>query len=82
MATCVTVDQNTGFLLATSTPLNQCSSYVVMDASTFHSLPTLTDIFTMPVASDLGTLWMTGFALPVIIYISSWALQTVINFVK
>ena len=82
MPTCVVVDQNTGFLLASSTPINQCTSFVMMDATGFNNLPTLTDIFSMPVAQDLSTMWMTGFALPVIIYLSSWALQTVINFVK
>lgn len=82
MPTCVLIDQQTGFLVATATPLTQCTSYVLMDATGFKNLPTLTDVFSMPVSADLTTMWMTGFALPLIVYISSWALQIVVGFVK
>ncbi len=82
MATCVIVDPVTGVLSATSTPLDSCTSYVLMDASTYTSLPTLVDVFTIPLQTDLQAMWMTGFALPVIVYLSSWAYQSVISFVN
>ena len=82
MATCVIVDPVTGVLSATSTPLDSCTSYVLMDASTYTSLPTLVDVFTIPLQTDLQAMWMTGFALPVIVYLSAWAYQSVISFVN
>ncbi len=80
MATCVIVDPVTGALQATSTPLDSCTSYVLLDASTYTDLPTLTQIFSVPVASDLQSMWMTGFSIPVIVYLSAWAYQSVISF--
>ena len=82
MATCVVADPVSGVLSATSTPLDSCTSYVLIDASTYTSLPTLVDVFAVPLQSDLQSLWMTGFALPVIVYLSSWAYQSVISFVN
>jgi hypothetical protein len=46
----------------------------------FTTMPTLQDIFVVPAAQDLQTMWMAGFALPVVCYIVSWAYQSVINF--
>ena len=82
MATCVVADPVSGALTATSTPLDSCTSYVLLDASTYTSLPTMVDVFTIPLQSDLQAMWMTGFALPIIVYLSSWAYQSVISFVN
>jgi hypothetical protein len=81
MAVCVEVD-GSGVLHASSTPLDACTSYVLMDASTYTSLPTMADVFAMPLQADLQTLWMTGFALPVICYLTAWAYQSVIDFIS
>lgn len=78
MATCVVVDAITNALIATSTAVDSCTTYVVMDASTYHSQPTLAEVFAMPVAGDMQSMWMLGFGLPVICYLVSWAYQTVI----
>lgn len=42
--------------------------------------PSLQDVFAIPLASDLQSMWMTGFALPVILYLVAWAYQSAINF--
>lgn len=81
MAVCV-VQGAGGVLQATTTALDACTDYILMDASTYTTLPNLTDIFVIPLVGDLQTMWMSGFALPVICYLSSWAFNSVINFAK
>ncbi len=80
MATCVVADPTNGILTATTTPVDSCTTYVLMDASTYTDLPTLSQIFATPLASDLQSMWMTGFSITVIAYLSAWAFQSVINF--
>ncbi|PPD46036.1 MAG: hypothetical protein CTY16_09535 [Methylobacter sp.] len=83
MATCVKSvrDPSDTFdlLQATTTTLESCTDYVLLTASEFTGLPTLTDIFAMPVAGDLQQMWMLGFGLPVIAYLTAWAFGVVIN---
>jgi hypothetical protein len=55
------------------------SSYIAASASSFSDLPTLISIFTVPVAEDLQQMWMTGFALPIICYLTAWAYQSLIS---
>jgi hypothetical protein len=45
----------------------------------FAATPTLQDIFTMPIASDLAQMWFLGFGLPVICYLTAWGYGVVIN---
>lgn len=40
---------------------------------------TLTDIFSMPVSEDLQQMWMLGFGLPIITYLTAWGYGVVIN---
>ena len=47
---------------------------------TLMASPTLQDIFSVPVAPDLATIWMLGFSLPFIIYFVSSHYAAVINF--
>lgn len=53
-------------------------SYIAQSLDAYTPAPTLVDIFTIPIASDLQQMWMTGFALPVICYLTAWGFQTVI----
>lgn len=57
-------------------------SGVLPTLSDWSSQPTLQDIFSIPLQSDLQQMWMTGFALPVSVYLVSWAYQSIINFWK
>ena len=54
----------------------------VQEYDSFVASPTLTDIFTIPIATDLGEVWLIGFTLPMIIYLSAWALGQVVNFLN
>jgi hypothetical protein len=77
---CIT---NTGGVLSgveVSAPSDcSASSYIAAPSSQFADLPTLMDIFTVPVVDDLQTMWMLGFGTPVICYLTAWAFQSVIG---
>ncbi len=65
--------------------LQDCSGYIMLTASDYTQLmsePTLMDIFTIPVVGDLQQMWMLGFSLPIITYLSSWGFGVVINWFK
>lgn len=82
MAFCVeieTVGANAGFIKQSAQTLDVCTDYVIISATEYQSLPTLTDIFTMPLQADLQQMWMTGFELPIIAYLAAWAYGAVIN---
>lgn len=55
------------------------TAYIGVPQSQYSDLPSLTAIFTIPVADDLQQMWMTGFAVPVICYLTAWAFQSVIG---
>lgn len=45
-------------------------------------VPNFQDVFAVPLASDLQTLWMIPFAIIMICYLSAWAFQQLQNFVE
>jgi len=49
------------------------------DYTKLMSEPTLMDIFTIPLAGDLQQMWMLGFSLPIITYLTTWGYGVVIN---
>lgn len=56
------------------------AAYITMSAQTLASQPTLQDIFSIPISSDLQNMWELGFGLPVLCYLVAWGYGTVINF--
>ncbi|MCL7422875.1 MAG: hypothetical protein M8364_18450 [Methylobacter sp.] len=78
MANCVEID-GLGYVKQSSDPIDECAGYVIMHSTEYSDLPTLTDLFTIPVAADLQQMWMLGFSLPVITYLTAWAYGVVIN---
>jgi hypothetical protein len=57
----------------------ECAGYLAVPASEYSELPSLTQIFTIPVAADLQEMWMLGFALPIICYLTAWGYQSLIS---
>jgi hypothetical protein len=43
------------------------------------NLPTFTNVFQIPLSSDLQTMFITGFSLPLICFLSAWAFGLLIN---
>lgn len=79
MALCVVVTNSGGINLSTTQTIDTCTTYVLGTAQDYASLPTLTDIFTMPLAGDLSQMWMLGFSMPIITYLTAWGYGVVIN---
>ena len=62
---------------------NACNGGVVLTPEEFATItasPTLQDIFSIPLASDLAQLWLVGFSLPLILYLTAWGYGVVVNF--
>ncbi len=55
------------------------TDYIAAPQTQFADLPTLTDIFSIPLVDDLQTLWMLGFSLPLTCYLTAWAFQAIIS---
>ncbi|MDO9049074.1 MAG: hypothetical protein Q7U66_15255 [Methylobacter sp.] len=82
MALCVAVDSLGYVKQSTTETIDNCTTYVLYTAQDYANLPTLTDIFTMPLAEDLGQMWMLGFSMPIIAYLTAWGYGVVINWFK
>jgi hypothetical protein len=52
---------------------------VCSTAWTITNQPTIQDLFTVPLSSDLNQVFMCGFGLPVLCYLVSWAYQICID---
>jgi hypothetical protein len=68
--------------------LADCANSVVITISQYDQFmaesvqPTLEGIFAVPVAPDLTSAWMTGFGLPLTLYLVSWAYGRVLSFMN
>lgn len=82
MALCIVVNETGGLQQSTTQTIDTCTTYVLSTAQEYQSLPTLTDIFTMPIAADLQQMWMLGFSMPIIAYLTAWGYGVVINWFK
>lgn len=80
MAACVI--ETAGVLTLTTDSISTCTGYVLLDALEYSDYPTLSNIFAMPLSTDLAEMWAVGFSLPLIVYLSAWALGTVVNFIN
>ncbi len=59
--------------------LSDCTGYIAQDVNTLTQLPTLFDLFNVPLMTDLQTMFEIGFTVPLIAYLASWAFGTLIN---
>ena len=81
MALCVVVD-TAGLVHATVDSISTCTGYVLLDVLEYSEYPRLSAIFAMPLNTDLAKIWAVGFSLPLVVYLSAWALGTVVNFIN
>lgn len=75
MASCFTVDAN-GFLVASTTPVGECTAYVVQDAADYFT----NGIFNLPAPEQLAQAWAAGFILPMSIGCIAWAAAKIADF--
>ena len=76
MAICVVVDSVGNLVSSASTPLAQCTSYILQDASEMLTY----SIFNLPSGSDFAKAWSAGFILPMVISQVAFAVAKLVNF--
>lgn len=76
MAICVLVDTAGYLVAAASTPLAECTSYVLQDASEMLTY----SIFNLPAGSDFAKAWSAGFILPMVLSQVAFAVAKLVNF--
>lgn len=67
------------FLAVSPKSIEDCTGFVLLSADEYTNLPTLVDIFAMPLADDLQQMFEMGFVLPFLAYLTAWAYAVVIN---
>ncbi|MBT9097761.1 hypothetical protein KFZ76_08580 [Methylovulum psychrotolerans] len=72
-------DINQQFLTISPKSIEDCTGFVLLSADEYTNLPTLVDIFAMPLADDLQQMFEMGFVLPLLAYLTAWAYAVVIN---
>lgn len=75
---CVVIGAGGALEIATAETPPACSEFVIAAAGEV----TLADLFTIPVQADLQQAFMLGFGLPMIVYLSAWALGQVVRFIN
>jgi hypothetical protein len=84
MSICATLSGNNLVIDNTEVPPN-CPDLTILSDVDYQRLietPTLQEIFTMPLASDLGAIWLVGYSLPIIIHLTAWGLDYVVKFIN
>lgn len=76
-AQCVQIDSS-NFLVASYIPLDQCTSYVLLDAADWGG----SSIWAVPAVADVSAIWALAFSLPLIVYLMAWSCGVVINMFK
>lgn len=76
MAICAHIDAATGALIPDTTPIDQCTAYVIATQSDYLAF----SIFTIPQASDLSAAWFAGFVIPMTAHMVAWAVGSLVNF--
>lgn len=82
---CVTSAGTVGANVTVDVQTMPCTTAVVItpdEYQAFTEVPTLTQIFEVPDVSVLQDVWLIGFSLPMVIYLSAWALQSVVGFIN
>lgn len=70
MASLCVVVNSQGFIFSTSTPVDQCSSYVLFDSADFG----MNSIWAIPSAGDVAAIWGIAFSLPMTVFLISWSI--------
>lgn len=76
-ALCVNIDSN-GFVVSTTTPVNQCTSYVLLDSSDWGS----STVWAIPPVGDVAAIWGLAFSVPLIVFLMAWSLGVILKMFK
>lgn len=79
MAICATVDGSGIVHAAANIPLNECSSFVLLDKSDWIGNGLVQGLTTIPAGEDFAALWAAGFIVPMTIGLIAWAVFKVVQ---
>lgn len=82
MAICATVDVSGVVHAAGSTPLNDCTGFVLLDKADWIVNGMVQGLFTIPTGEDFQALWAAGFVTPMAIGLIAWAVSAIVSMVK
>ncbi|HQA25361.1 MAG TPA: hypothetical protein PK893_04275 [Candidatus Competibacteraceae bacterium] len=77
-AVCATVDGATSALIIVSTPVGECTGYVVLDVLDWPGA----SVWAMPTVEELSGYFFAGFSIPLSIFLFAWGVFALINVVK
>lgn len=80
MAICVAVDGTALRVVGEYTA--DCAGYALMSAQEYASVPTLATLFALPDPDSVQAAFMAGLSLPVILWLTSWGLGAIVNFIN
>lgn len=75
-ALCVQVDN--GFVVSTAVPIDQCTSYVLLESSEWGG----SSVWAIPPVSDVAAIWSFAFSLPMIVFLMAWAIGVILKMFK
>jgi len=81
MAVCVEFDL-AGVPVLSAFPVGSCPGFILLDATEYTGGIVLSDLFAIPLSVELSSAWVAGFTLPLVVYLSAWALGVVVNFIN
>jgi len=79
---CISPDLTVSHVVDNAAACASFGNYYIAQLASEFTQPTLQDIFVIPLAADLQTMWLTGFGTPVIAYLTAWGIGILINMFK
>lgn len=76
-ALCVTVDV-LGHVIKTNDPIDQCTSYVLLESSEWGG----SSVWAIPPVEDVALIWGFAFSVPVIVFLMAWSLGVILKMFK
>lgn len=76
MAICAHIDAVSGALIPDTTPIDQCTAYVIATQSDYLAF----SLFNIPDTSVLSAAWFAGFVVPMTAHMVAWAVGSLVNF--
>lgn len=80
MASCLRVTRSGTLKIDSSVTLKDCTGYVVLDSVEYQTYVSQQTFYDTPDTTALAVTFSFAFTLPLLIFLVSWAYQSVINF--
>lgn len=82
MAICAVVDVSGVVSAAGSTPLAECTGFILLDQADWILHGAVQGLLTIPAGEDFAALWYAGFATPITLGLVAWSCAAIIGIWK